>query len=208
MNDSCIYPLSLHLFSTGEGLEILYKLMSYGIPVDLIPVTETGNVKTKHLAQWIKVRKAIESGSTHIVECPSMNDVIIRFGKAYMSHPGTVMFRGIMESYYEEHSNAATKEEKVAITWKIVEAVESKGGRFLVWDKGGWWTELKDRAQIRTKVAVSMKDHSKRMQALHNVQSTYSSTYQFERQDWRKRKRDEDGRETVPCCSRAASNAH
>jgi hypothetical protein len=117
------------------------------------------------------------------------------------------MFRGILESFYEEHSNAASKDEKVAITWKIVEAVEQKGGRFLVWNNGGWWVELKDRAQVRAKVAVSMKDHSKRIQALRNVQATSCSTYQFERQDWRKRKRNDDGVDPASCCSRPAANA-
>jgi hypothetical protein len=186
--------------------------MGYGIPVDLLPVTETGNVKTKQLLQWIKVRKALESGNKSspdepIIECPFKHDIIIRFGKAYLSHPGTVMFRGILESFYEEHSNAASKDEKVAITWKIVEAVEQKGGRFLVWNNGGWWVELKDRAQVRAKVAVSMKDHSKRIQALRNVQATSCSTYQFERQDWRKRKRNDDGVDPASCCSRPAANA-
>jgi hypothetical protein len=155
--------------------------------------------------QWIKVRKAIEdeiakTGSTTIIECPFKNDVIIRFGKAYTNHPGTIMFRDILENHYEEHSNATSKENKVAVTWKIVEAVEKRGGRFLVWDNRGWWVELTDRTVIRSKVAVSMKDHSKRIQAFRNVQSTASSTYQFERQDNRKRKRDDGGPGDVSCC--------
>jgi predicted MPP superfamily phosphohydrolase len=173
--------------------------------VDLLPLTDTGNVKTKQLHQWIKVRKAIEGevskvGTTTIIECPFKHDVIIRFGKAYTNHPGTVMFRSILENHYEEHSNATSKEQKVVVTWKIIEDVEKQGGRFLVWDNRGWWVELKDRSAIRSKVAVSMKDHSKRIQALRNVQSPQCSTYQFERQDLRKRKRDQDGRDDMQCC--------
>jgi len=195
---------------SGEGIEILYKLMGYGIPADLVPVTDTGNVKTKHLVQWIKVRKAIESNSKKspddsIIECPFMNDVCFRFGKAYTSHPGTMMFRGIMENYYHEHSKARSKEEKAAITWTIMGAVERKGGRFLTWDNRGWWVELKDRAQIRVKVAVAMKNYSKNIQALNNVQHSACSTYQFERQDMRKRKRVEgETGDTTKCCSRPA----
>ncbi|KAG7373943.1 hypothetical protein IV203_013038 [Nitzschia inconspicua] len=189
-------------FDAGEGTEILYKLMGYGIPVDLLPLTDSGNVKTKQLMQWIKIRKAIEVdiekfGSTTINECPFKHDVIIRFGKAYTDHPGTIMFRSILERHYEEHYMATSKESKVAVTWKIVEEVQKKGGRFLVWDNRGWWVQINDRAVIRAKVAVSMKDHTKRIHALQNVQSPQCSTYKFERQDLRKRKRDQGDSQ---CC--------
>lgn len=168
--------------------------MGYGIPVDLLPMTETGNVKTKNLLQWMKVRKYIEShrgqqGESIPVECPFMNDVVIRFGKAYPNHPGTQMFRGILESMFEEHKDAKSVDAKVEITWRIVDEVERKGGRFLVWDNRGWWVQLTDRAQIRSKVAVSMKDHTKRIEALKKQHQVESSTFQFERQDMRKRKR-------------------
>lgn len=172
--------------------------------VDLLPLTDTGNVKTKQLMQWIKVRKAIEeelakTGSTTIIECPFKHDVIIRFGKAYTDHPGTIMFRNILENHYEEHFLATSKENKVAVTWKVVHDVERQGGRFLVWDNRGWWVELKDRSMVRAKVAVSMKDHTKRIQAIRNIQSSLCCTYQFERQDLRKRKRDQDGKEDIQC---------
>ena len=155
--------------------------------------------------QWIKLRKLIEDPTPNdeakvIIECPFKNDVIIRFGKAYTDHPGTVMFRTILEHFHEEHSKAVSKESKVAITWKIIEAVESKGGRFLVWNNRGYWNELKDRAQVRAKVAVSIKDHSKRIQAMRNIQTPRCSTFQFERQDLRKRKRMDSADQ---CCVRA-----
>lgn len=169
--------------------------MGYGIPVDLLPLTETGNVKTKNLLQWMKVRKHIESTRDQNdgpvpVECPFMNDVIIRFGKAYPNHPGTQMFRGILESLFEEHKDAKSVEQKVNITWRVIDEVERRGGRFLVWDSRGWWIQLTDRAQIRSKVAVSMKDHTKRIEALKYPQEVASSTFKFERQDMRKRKRE------------------
>lgn len=110
------------------------------------------------------------------------------------------MFRSILEEFQEEHSKAVSKESKVAITWKIIEAVEEKGGRFLVWNNRGYWNVLKDRSQIRAKVAVSMKDHTKRIKAMRNVQAPRCSTFQFERQDFRKRKR-MDGDQ---CCGRVS----
>jgi hypothetical protein len=87
-----IFPSPKISLITGERTEIEYSLQSYGIYVDQIPLTDSGNVKLQYLHQWIKVRKAIESqnDSTNyittnapctgsIVECPGVTDVIVSF---------------------------------------------------------------------------------------------------------------------------------
>ncbi len=43
-------------FPLGSDTEIRYQLLSFGIPVEAIPLTETGTVKTKQLHRWIKKR--------------------------------------------------------------------------------------------------------------------------------------------------------
>lgn len=202
-------------------MEIQYHLHGYGIPVDQIPITETGNIKTKNLFQWIRVRKYLESlrgfhpsnvysdsessaGSTvHLtIDCPNMNDVIFRGKHAYLSHPGNAMFRGLIESRYEEHIKLKTTDAKVQVTWGIIEEVEKKRGRFLVWDNNGCWREMTDRMQIRTKVAGALKDHKRRLRARKNLQDTQSSTYQFERQDNKNKKRKVDAHNSDEdnCC--------
>jgi hypothetical protein len=187
-------------FHTNDEIETTYQLMTFGIPVDLIPKTGTGKIKTKNHQQWIKTRKVIEeTNEDSPIECPGMNDVIFRFGKSYLSHPGNATFRGLIEAHFDEHHDTTNTDTKVAVTWKIVEDVERRGGRFLVWDKRGWWAVATDRAQIRSKVAVSLKEHKKRVIAKKNVQYNVSSTYQFERQDGGKRKRAEDGTEPSKC---------
>jgi hypothetical protein len=192
-------PIFYFFFAAAET-EIGYELMGFGIPVDLIPTTGTGNIKTKNLQQWIKTRKVIEETNDDApIECPNMHDVVFRFGKSYLSHPGNGAFRGLVEANFDEHSDARTTDAKVAVTWRIVRDVESRGGRFLAWDKRGWWTVITDRSQIRSKVAVSLKEHKKRVQAQKNIQVMASATYQFERQDGKKRKRLEDGSEPSEC---------
>mmetsp|Transcript_27321 Transcript_27321/g.48345 ORF Transcript_27321/g.48345 Transcript_27321/m.48345 type:complete len:524 (+) Transcript_27321:363-1934(+) len=187
-------------FHTATDVEIGYGLMGYGIPVDLIPMTGTGNVKTKNLQQWIKTRKVIEDTQEDSpIECPFMNDVVFRFGKSYLSHPGNTAFRGLIEANFDEHNDASTTDAKVAVTWRIVQEVERRGGRFLVWHKRGWWEQITDRAQIRSKVAVSLKEHKKRVLAKKNMQSMSSGTFKFERQDGKKRKRADDGTEPGKC---------
>ena len=47
-------------FHSGEPIELEYKVNSYGIPVDLLPLTSTGNVKTSNLKKWMHLRSAFE----------------------------------------------------------------------------------------------------------------------------------------------------
>ena len=192
----------------GGDLEMRYAIQSFGISVDLIPLTETGNIKKKNLLQYIKVRKILETTPTtpsSPVECPSSNDVVFRFGQSNLEHPGNAAFRGILETYYNQHRDAKTFNDKMAITWHIVEELERRNGRFLTWDSRGYWVPMLDRGQVRQKVAVCLKDHTRRLQALNNQQVSRSSTSSFEQQDARKRKRGIDGVEDAhspsSCCS-------
>lgn len=53
--------LSRTKFHFGNLLELRYQLQGYGIPTELIPTTDSGNVKAVNLKQWIKLRLYIES---------------------------------------------------------------------------------------------------------------------------------------------------
>jgi hypothetical protein len=187
---------------TGEGVEVQYRLHGYGIPVDLLPITETGNIKTKNHQQWLKVRRMIEreSSSTansisndeptaiyNVVECPGLNDVIFRVGDSYLHHPGNVFFRGLIESRFDEY-NSSGRNDKAAIILSLVDTILSRNGRFLIWD-AQWWTVLHEREKMRSKVAGAFKDQRRRLKAAANVQVNESSTYKFEGLDGRNTKR-------------------
>lgn len=177
---------------SGQWTEFKYQLMGYGIPIDILPISQTGKIKTILLQQWIRLRKSIEappgmgggqdgSGSDDsdgnrplsasallsAIECPNLNDVIFRTGKSYMCHPGNVMFRSLIESKLDEHF-AATRKEKATIAWWIVNEVERRGGRFLKWDNRGWWTEFADREGIRYKIPTYFRDFTRNMKARRN----------------------------------------
>jgi hypothetical protein len=161
----------------GKWTEWQYKLMGYGIPIDTLPVTPTGNVKTSMLLQWARVRESIESppgqdnsfgpssgdsddstsAPASIIECPNLSDVILRPGKSVMCHPGNVFFRSLIESRMDEHFSA-TRSEKAAIAWSIVREVERRGGRFLRWVNHGGWTEFEEQSKIRYKIPTYFRD--------------------------------------------------
>jgi hypothetical protein len=187
-------------FPMGRNVEIRYQLLGYGIPVSTIPLTESGSVKTKHLLQWIKTRQAIEddlstenrsqSDFKEYIDCPLSKDVVFRNGTSSLVHPGNVTFRELIAIHYQQHNQAKSSDEKKAVSWKIVDQVTGKGGRFLEWDRSkNCWTPMLNRSQIRVKVALTLRDFKKVVQAARKSQINTSSTYQFERQDGRKRKR-------------------
>ncbi len=192
----------------GERTELQYQLMGYGIPVTLIPTTGTGTLKTKVFLQWVKARNILElsrrkskkpttnadsnananATAPLFIDCPGVRDVIFRpLGKSCMLNPGNVAFRGIFEKYHSEHIQAGQTEKK-NLVWKIVEEIESGGGRFLVWEKKGWWVPLYDRAEIRNKVATSLRGYNKQRRAEHNRQCFKSSTALFQGQDGKRLK--------------------
>merc|ERR1740117_2337742 len=191
---------------SGERIEIQYELMGYGIPISLLPTTETGRLKTKNCTQWIKARKLLEEydnnnhnytamaiteddkrnqrqdkhddTSVIRIDCPGVNDVIFRSaGKSCMNNPGNVVFRGYFEMYHDEHVTS-NQTHKKEIIWSIVEEIESKHGKFLNWEKdGGWWVPIQDRNEIRSKVAISFRDYNKQRRAVnHTNQQTIKSS--------------------------------
>ncbi len=193
---------ALYFSATGDRTEISNQLLGYGIPVDLMPLTESGNVKTKNFTHWLKVRRTLEdnhrnnkcgrgqqqhdgmSNNNFIaknIECPGLNDVIFRSGKNHhMSHPGNVMFHGIIESKHDEHC-AAHQDDKAVITWWVIEQVESKGGRFLEWNDHSMWSQIMDRNHIRSKVSSCFRTFRRKLNAFKNTSSQQQSadTYSF-----------------------------
>jgi len=169
-SDSTKFRLKFH---TGTQTETRYQLMSYGIPEDQLPITNSGKVKYGSLQQWLNARtiierQRIESGAVHIedvitniVECPRLNDVAIRPGKSYLCHPGNVRFKELLDKYVDDHS-VANRKGKDVISWAIIEEIEKSNGRFLEWDnKTGLWRENVDRNSIRPRIPIYFRDHKR-----------------------------------------------
>ncbi|VEU40843.1 unnamed protein product [Pseudo-nitzschia multistriata] len=199
-------------FHVGENIELQYCVKGYGIPVELIPLTDTGNIKTTYLKQWIKLRRMIEvvkmtggnnDDSSSIIECPGSNDVIFRSGTSMSCHGGNVRFRCMIESKHEIPS-IVSQTTQAELAEQLIEEIESLGGRFLEWDNRGYWREIDDRLRIHTKVALSIRDFKYKTKARRNQQTNQSYTYLFQGQDGNKRKRvpDPEPRTEISQCRR------
>lgn len=181
-------------FHIGETIELQYALQSYGIPFELIPVTGTGNTKTAYHRQWIRLRKTLdierqkENGEdASKIELPRSTDIIFRTGNSLTCHPGNSMLQNVIESKMQRHSNASQFGKK-AITTEIIEDIKRKNGRFLQWDKRGWWTEIQGKSNIHSRVAVSVRDFKSKLVAKKNRQNFESGTSVFKNQDGKRRK--------------------
>lgn len=169
-------------FNMGTVIELKYDLMSYGILPDLLPSTETGNIKLKNHLQWIQARKLIDEkkyNQDSIVECPALYDVVFKkAGKSWRLHPGDVYFRGLIESKHKEHL-MSNQTEKKELIWLIVEEIESRKGRFVAWDERGWWVEVRERSEIRKKVAIALRNFNSRHKLTQKRQSCENSATTF-----------------------------
>jgi len=165
-------------FHFGNHVELRYQLQGFGIPSDLIPSTDTGNVKSANLKQWMKLRAYLESQQTqqidgdgasdhestvssqsypptsHLVECPGSNDVIFRRGKAMNHHPGNAKFLNLIELRIYEHTidPETSPTRRMAIEMELIHQIRQEGGRFLKWEiDRGWWVDMSygaDTAEI------------------------------------------------------------
>ena len=112
----------------GSDMETRYQLKSYGIPTQLLPMTDTNSIKCTYHNQWMKTRKLLEeqeldfpdqddasescgaasaassADDASFVECPALNDVVFRKGSRVTSieNPGNRIFRDLIRTFLEE----------------------------------------------------------------------------------------------------------
>ena len=139
-----------------------YKLMSFGIPMNVFPVSLTGKLKTASHLKWIERRKQKElymkqhSLPIGAVDIPSRNDVILGRGRPFNIHPGNRLLHEIVESHFEEY-DSAERNEKTRLAKSIVATINRDSGRFLKQhEESGMWVEVSE-TEARQKVNHSFR---------------------------------------------------
>ncbi|KAL3908117.1 MAG: hypothetical protein SGILL_008605 [Bacillariaceae sp.] len=178
----------------GFSLETQYKLLTFGINAVELPLTQSGTVKVKNQMQWIKIRRVVEEerkrGRRFMgVLVPRVDDVL--FSKGGKNHHGNHEFKCIIESllsqdrYQNMFSNrkdrrAVDHGQREAIRHDAILQVKARNGRFLILDEGGWWVELSvDSGELAEKIATSVYDHYKRLEARKKQKKSRSDTGDF-----------------------------
>ena len=100
--------LKMHV---GSPVELHTILTRYGIPVENIPITASGNIKNIYLREWMNLRLLIESNCNEsplqhnnynntMIECPYLTDILFQRGTGTLQSPnvGNVKLRHIIEA--------------------------------------------------------------------------------------------------------------
>jgi hypothetical protein len=147
--------------------------MAFGVPVQVLPVTYDGKLKTMNHLRWIARRQVKDTkmidktGVFDGVDLPGRDDVLLGRGRTFQDHPGSVKLRDIVNFFLEEYK-PASKPDKKAIAWKVVEAIKGRGCRFLKRDADDWWVEVSDenaQEKVSTTFRTSLMIARKRVQA-------------------------------------------
>ena len=164
----------------GEEADILKDLSTYGIPISLIPATQSGAVKTVEFKKWLKLQRLIgdlETAKENFphVDCPGSNDVVFRPGSNMIANPGNVMFRSVVEAKVQEvlrnFDRRLPQRTKEDIAVEIIDEIaQRRNARFLWWDNNNdCWNEFDDISRVISKVAIAYRDLKlKIMKAIQN----------------------------------------
>ena len=138
-----------HRCHSGTYTEIMYSLLGYGIPVDLIPTIDGVAIKKTNLSRWIAKNiardKELSHGGTFSgIDLPTRNDVLMGKGKPLQHHNGNAHLRILVEAYIGEYQAAHRPRDKIEVVYKVCSMIKARSGRFLEKDDDGWWRESHD----------------------------------------------------------------
>ena len=139
----------------GSHQEVVYGLMTYGIPTDLLPISLNGGLKRKNHLEWLKIREWQEDHpETPRIVVPSQSDVLFGRGKPFRRHVGNLHLTSLV---HERMSTYLFSKEKTKIIEDLVDKIESEGGRFLKQDGPGKPWLVVDHQQAKEKTAQSFR---------------------------------------------------
>lgn len=169
----------LSLFFVGAFKEVRYKLMSFGIPVSVIPITDDGTFPLDNHMDWMRRRQKLEEtvnenyNAANRPFVPGPRDVLCGRSKLALSHPGNVRYRTMIEDRKADYDKAA-KPEKTKIASNLVLLMQQTGARFLKPDADGNWVHA-DNSVARDKVSNAFRDRRKIVSASAASRSKSSS---------------------------------
>ena len=135
--------------------------MSFGVPIQSLPVTYDNELKTATHLQWLARRRiketAVRMGEPFEgIDLPSPKDVLFGRGKTNQEHSGNILMRGLIAEYLPEYGSA-TRVGKGRIPLKVVLRIRKGGGRFLKRNTDhGWWFQVSDD-EAREKISMSLR---------------------------------------------------
>eukprot|EP00934_Nitzschia_sp_Nitz4_P002151 Nitzschia sp. Nitz4//scaffold66_size103028//14141//15813//NITZ4_004490-RA/size103028-snap-gene-0.132-mRNA-1//-1//CDS//3329556326//2151//frame0 len=127
----------------GSMTEWCYELLTFGVPVQLLPLTADFKIKTKNHLEFLDMRfraAAVRRQSNFTIEpvlVPTNKDILLGKGKPIQLAIGNQRLSDYIDSLMEERQRGGTFGKAVLATM-VVQHVHLSGGRFLSKDSGVW----------------------------------------------------------------------
>jgi hypothetical protein len=161
IHDIVLMSHILSLSVSGTHMELQYRLLTFGIPMKVFPVTLEGVTQVERHLEWIQQRRkreeSVHDSKRKIMVVPGPFDVIMGRDRLAQEHPGNFHYLDTIETHLVMY-DAMSKVQKTRLASKIVDGVHQIGGRFLKSDKTGW-VKIDDKT---ARYKVSMAFRSKR----------------------------------------------
>ena len=165
--------------------------MTYGIPVQVLPMTLDGDILCDNHKLWLEERRHWEEcrrSDNHQKELrcaiPGPKDVLFGRDKISRSHTGNIRYYHLIATRQEQYDSAVSKDEKFIIASDIVLKIKESGGRFFKLDKAGWVAVDDDTAREKVTSAFRTRRRSKmnaRASSFEKQRSTGSEESGFKR---------------------------
>eukprot|EP00980_Cylindrotheca_fusiformis_P028644 scaffold22625_cov174-Cylindrotheca_fusiformis.AAC.2 len=122
----------------GSHMECQYRLTTYGIPRELLPLTEGDEAILEYHLSWYNSRLLEEGSVAYVRGTESSNDQIdeprlldVLFGKRINRDGGNRTLRSHVQAHSMEYE-CANKTRKLELVEQVINDIQSSGGRFLV----------------------------------------------------------------------------
>lgn len=135
--------------------------MTFGVPREILPVDEDGNMTASFFNIWLGMRaekeRAIrdryastemsDTNTAQRVMVPGYFDVLLGRGKAIETSPGNKYLRLLISGHYDRYDDVARCEKNVVCLW-ILGMIQEKGGKFMKKNGDHGWVEVPEAKAI------------------------------------------------------------
>jgi hypothetical protein len=122
-------------------MKLWYILQGFGIPIDKIPITYSGAIKTATLRNWMMLRHLEEdehlqkmmainscksNSNVKMIDSPYLTDILLRKGKSLASHPGNATMRRLIKSKVESRACDNENYKTRQFVYEIIEEMKQQ----------------------------------------------------------------------------------
>jgi hypothetical protein len=155
--------------ATEAQPKIVYSLMSFGFPIDALPISDYGELKRDKHRELLKMKQKCENMSIKAILTPSNSDVLFGRGKPFQQrHQGNMLISVLVESLAAQ-SGESNNKEKTVLAQEVLIKMKNTGVNFLKQVDGIWEVvdDLSARENISntfrsTRLSMTDKDIRKR----------------------------------------------